>query len=238
MVSHKKNLLHGIKAVFFDAGGTLLYPYPSVGEVYARVAREHGVQSRPDFLNQIFHEVWDQKDGLSMAAFADEKSEKNWWRKIVFEVFERVGQFNDFEVFFDDLYHRFASPETWRLFDETCAVLELCKSRGMVVGMISNWDRRLLQLCDAFEITGYFDFMLISALFGKAKPHRDIFEEAIRRSGFAPEECLHVGDSLEDDVQGALSSGAHAIWLNRHARKKNEVQTFPIVENLKELFCV
>ena len=70
----KNNFLKGVRAVFFDAGGTLLYPHPSVGEVYARVAAEHGVKARPDLLNQIFHAVWDQKDGLSMAAFTDEKS--------------------------------------------------------------------------------------------------------------------------------------------------------------------
>jgi FMN phosphatase YigB (HAD superfamily) len=27
------------EAIFFDAANTLLYPYPSVGEVYAQVAR-------------------------------------------------------------------------------------------------------------------------------------------------------------------------------------------------------
>lgn len=233
-----KKLLQGIKAVFFDAGGTLLYPYPSVGEVYARVASEHGVIVPQDRLNQVFREVWNQKDGLAMAALTDEKSEKNWWREIVRETFKPFDQFENFEFFFDDLYDQFASPKTWRLFDETHAVLEFCKKKGLVVGMISNWDRRLIQLCEAFKITHYFDFMLISALFGKAKPHRDIFEEAVRLSGFRPEECLHLGDSLEDDVQGAMSAGVSAVWLDRHARSetKKDVHSIRVISNLNEIF--
>ncbi len=237
MKQSKNKLLKGVRAVFFDAGGTLLYPHPSVGEVYARVAAEHGVKTQPELLNQIFREVWDQKDGLSMAAFSDEKSEKKWWREIVREVFSRVEKFDDFEVFFDDLYDQFASPQTWQLFDETHSVLEHFKSRGYVVGMISNWDRRLLKLCDAFDITKYFDFMLISALYGKAKPHRDIFSEALRLSGVQANEALHVGDSLEDDVQGALASGIRAMWLNRHARghEKTGVHAIYVISNLNEM---
>ncbi|HRK61973.1 MAG TPA: HAD-IA family hydrolase [Candidatus Omnitrophota bacterium] len=232
------HLLHGIKAVFFDAGGTLLYPYPSVGEVYARVASNHGVQACQEKLNQVFREVWNQKDGLAMAALTDEKSEKNWWREIVRETFRPFNSFNNFELFFEDLYDQFASPATWRLFDETHSVLAACKEKELKVGMISNWDRRLIQLCESFQITEYFDFMLISALFGKAKPHRDIFDEAVRLSGFRPEECLHLGDSLEDDVQGAMSAGVKAVWIDRHARgrDKTEAHAIRVISNLSEIF--
>ena len=144
-------------------------------------------------------------------------------------------RFKDFEVFFDDLYDQFASPQTWQLYEETHAVLEYFKSRGYVVGMISNWDRRLLHLCDAFDIKKYFDFMLISALYGKAKPHRDIFLEALRLAGVQANEALHVGDSLEDDVQGAMTSGIRALWLNRHDRNHRHAHTISIISNLKEM---
>ncbi len=226
-------MLDGVRAVFFDAGGTLLYPHPSVGEVYARVAAEHGVRAEAGRLNQIFREVWDQKDALS--TLSDEKSERKWWREIVREVFSRVEKFNDFEVFFNDLYDQFASPQTWQLFDETHVVLEHFKSRGYIIGMISNWDRRLLHLCDAFDIKKYFDFMLISALYGKAKPHRDIFFEALRLSGVPANQALHVGDSLEDDVQGAAGLGIRAVWLNRHARDVSQQHNIVVIQSLKEM---
>lgn len=238
MKNSRHHLLEGVRAVFFDAGGTLLYPHPSVGEVYARVARGHGVHAEPENLNKIFREIWHQKDGLSMAAFSDEKSERNWWREIVREVFSRVEKFNDFELFFDDLYDQFASPQTWQLFEETHAVLDYFKSRGYIVGMISNWDSRLLKLCDAFDIKKYFDFMLISAIYGKAKPHKDIFSEALRLSGVAPNEALHVGDSLEDDIRGARAAGVRAAWINRHERELKEEHDVPVIQNLKELIGV
>ena len=231
----KIKILEGVRAVFFDAGGTLLYPHPSVGEVYSRVAAEHGVVACQKQLNEKFREVWNQKDGLAMAALTDEKSEKNWWREIVRETFKPFKAFRDFEFFFDDLYDQFASPKTWQLYDETHAVLEYFKSRGYVVGMISNWDRRLLNLCDAFDITKYFDFKLISAIYGKAKPHRDIFLEALRLAGVQANEALHVGDSLEDDVQGAMSAGVRAVWLNRHDREHRHAHAINIISNLNEM---
>ena len=153
------------------------------------------------------------------------------------ETFKPFPHFYNFEKFFDDLYDQFASPKTWKLYDETREVLKTCRDLGLGVGMISNWDHRLLQLCDAFELTSFFDFMLISAIYGKAKPNQAIFLEAVRRSGFRAEECLHVGDSLEDDVQGAMSAGVCAVWLDRHARKSENQGHITVIQNLKELIC-
>lgn len=234
MVS-QDHLLKGVRAVFFDAGGTLLYPHPSVGEVYSRVAAEHGVVACQKQLNETFREVWNQKDGLAMAALTDEKSEKNWWREIVKETFKPFKAFRDFEFFFNDLYDQFASPKTWKLFDETQTVLDYFKSRGYIVGMISNWDHRLLSLCDAFDLKKYFDFMLISAIYGKAKPHPDIFAEAVRLAGVHPSECLHVGDSLEDDVQGAMSAGVRPVWIDRQSRFSKQQHQIQVIQNLSEL---
>ena len=231
------NFLSGVKAVFFDAGGTLLFPYPSVGEVYSRVAGEHGLQADANHLNEVFRQVWHRKDALAMTAGMDEKSERKWWREIVREVFKETGGFKDFEVFFDDLYNQFASRATWKLYDETHEVLHYVKSRGYIVGMISNWDHRLLKLCDAFDIKKYFDFMLISAIYGKPKPHQDIFGEALRLSGVKPDEALHIGDSLEDDVQGATRLKIRTLWLNRHDRGHpgNEIGKIHVISNLKEM---
>ncbi|MBX3028438.1 HAD family hydrolase [bacterium] len=62
-------------------------------------------------------------------------------------------------------------------------------------------------------IARHFAAVLISAEFGRRKPHPAIFLEALRRLGVAPDEALHVGDTHADDVVGALAAGLDVAWL-------------------------
>jgi putative hydrolase of the HAD superfamily len=50
---------------------------------------------------------------------------------------------------------------------------------------------------------------------GAAKPARRIFDAAVQAGGADTQQTVHVGDHPEIDVQGALSAGLHAIWVNR-----------------------
>src|SRR5438552_2356374 len=126
-----------IKVVFFDAGGTLFRPYPSVGAVYARVAARHGVRVDADRVEKLFHEKWHKRNGMtSLKGQSSEKIERDWWRRLVKEVFgspllsppkEAEGNdgspFRDFDAFFRELYDLFARAECWRLFDDAVPVL-------------------------------------------------------------------------------------------------------------------
>lgn len=53
-----------------------------------------------------------------------------------------------------------------------------------------------------------------SAGIGQSKPHRDMFLTPLRQLNFAPQQAVHVGDNLIDDVQGANQVGMHSIWVN------------------------
>ena len=81
-----------IKAVFFDAGGTLFRPFPSVGEIYAEVAGRHGLQADPEKLEEVFHLAWEERDGLaSLSNHSNKKKEREWWHSLVREVFSPFG---------------------------------------------------------------------------------------------------------------------------------------------------
>ena len=205
-----------IRAVFFDAGGTLFRPYPSVGEVYSEVAGRHGLRTDPAAVEKRFHEVWVARDGLARPdARSCEKEERSWWHGLVREVFLGFGQLADFDTFFGELYDRFARPETWRLFPDTLPVVRELKKRGKTLGIISNWDSRLFGICEGLGLRPHLDFILASAVVGTAKPHPRIFREALKQAGVKAGEALHVGDSLEDDVLGAQGAGIHAVFINR-----------------------
>jgi len=233
--------LSEIKAFFFDAGGTLFRPYPSVGEIYAEVARRHGVTSDPQELETLFHRTWEKHDGLASLARrsgqrSGQKEEREWWRSLVGEVFSQFGRMENFEAFFDELYDRFASPGAWRLFDDTLPLLQELKRRGRILGIVSNWDSRLFGLCEGLGLSPYLDFILASAVVGFAKPNPRIFQEALRRARVRPEEALHVGDSLEDDVWGAREAGIQAIFLDRKGNRSSQVPTISALQFLTGLF--
>ena len=60
-----------------------------------------------------------------------------------------------------------------------------------------------------------FDDLVISEAAGINKPHREIFEIALRAAGSQPSEAVMLGDSWESDVVGALGAGIAAAWLDR-----------------------
>jgi putative hydrolase of the HAD superfamily len=247
------------KIIFFDAGGTLFRPYPSVGHVYAKTAAKHGVQVDAEQVEKMFHAKWHERNGMmTLAGLTSEKIERDWWYRMVRDVFTArplssfpagsggesmdplpvaAGDdgmpFRDFDAFFEELYDLFARAECWRLFDDTVPVLDELKKKGFRLAIISNWDHRLFSIVEQLGLAGYFEQVIASSQIGVAKPGKRIFEAALEAMRAAPEDGLHVGDSLEDDYHGAARAGLSAVLLNRHGKPYNGVTR---IETLHGLF--
>ena len=234
-------MISKFKVVFFDAGGTLVHPYPSVGEIYAGVAKRYGCDKPASQINQLFHDTWKKRDGIGgLDSHSNEKLERTWWKSLVRDVFSELGGVSDFEGFFAELYDLFARPEVWRLYPGTLDILKELKARKKKIAIISNWDSRLLKLCDTLGLQEYMEFILASAVFGSSKPHPKIFEEALKRSGVKSEEAVHIGDSWEDDIRGASQAGIEPIWINRHgathpAASHEQAKKVKTIRDLREL---
>ena len=142
----------------------------------------------------------------------------------------------EFDASFEELYDRFACAEAWRLFPDAVPLLEELKKRGKIVGIVSNWDSRLFGICESLGLGSYLHFILASAVVGAAKPHPKIFQEALKRAGVTPEEALHVGDSLEDDVRGAQGVGIRAVFLDRNGKRPLHDPTISTLQFLCRLF--
>jgi putative hydrolase of the HAD superfamily len=194
-----------VRALFFDVGGTLMRPYPSVGAVYAAIASFYGITTSADETERAFRESWAalKRPGLTV-------SRKDWWRELVFRT---LGQAN--QACFDELYETFARPDVWRVFPDVEETLHEARARGLHVGIISNWDERLRPLLDQTELTDYFDSLTISCEVGVEKPGAEIFLAALRAAAVAPNEAIHIGDSDSEDVQGAQAVGMNAILVDR-----------------------
>lgn len=201
------------KAIFFDAGGTLFRPYTSVGQIYADTARRYGFSVSGDKVEEYFRAAWLRKSSLS--ALESTQNERTWWYELVYEVFSELGEMSDFDAFFDELHELFARPEVWSLFPEVVEVLKVLRQKGYILGIVSNWDSRLVPLCEKMNIHHHFDFILASAVVGSSKPHHGIFHEALKKSGVEPEEAIHIGDSIKDDYEGSSTLGIRALLLDR-----------------------
>lgn len=228
------------KAIFFDAGGTLFFPYPSVGKIYQETAQKYGCKVDADILQKLFRDGWLKRDGLThLVSHSSEKKEREWWHGLVKEVFDQIGGIQDFESFFDELYDLFARPDVWRVYEDVEEVLKKLKKEKKSIGIVSNWDSRLFHLIEGLKLSHYFDFVLASAVFGAAKPNPKIFKEALLKAGVRPEEAVHIGDSFEDDVRGAKSVGIQAVLIHRDHKREIAHPDFinlPTISSLKELF--
>lgn len=214
-----------IRAIFFDAGGTLLRVHPSVGEVYSRTAKKYGCSAEPKKIQKLFWHEFNAKNIPSLRkAHCSEKNEKKWWKSVVSEVFSHFPPIKNFDAFFEELYEIFASPIVWRLYPEVQSVLKKLKKDGYILGVVSNWDSRLIKILEGLKLRKTFDLIVISALVGTAKPDPKIFKIALKKAGVKPEEALHIGDRYQDDYFGAKSAGIIPVLLSRngnyHARAR------------------
>jgi putative hydrolase of the HAD superfamily len=121
------------------------------------------------------------------------------------------------------------------LFPHALEILDWLSAKGYRLHLITN----------GFEITqhsklqhagmsGYFTEVITSEGSGSLKPHKEIFEYALQRTGAEKKESVMIGDSLEADIQGAIDAGIDQVFVN-HLRIPASVQATYMVYSLKEL---
>ena len=211
-----------VKVIFFDAVGTLIETRAGVGEIYGRVAREFGFEAEPRILQQNFAQSFRLQPPLAFPSGTPESSlverEKDWWRNLVRAVFAGLGPFPRFEEFFDEIFERFRGRELWRVYADVEPALEELKRRGLKLGVISNFDSRLYDVLMACNLDHFFDSVHVSTRVGAAKPDPAIFQSALSYHAVEPRQAWHIGDSLREDVEGAMAAGVNAVLLDRDNR--------------------
>ena len=193
-----------IRAVTFDAFGTLI---DTGRDVLIHVARAVCQDHRPGLAPEALLETWDRyffgapcdefqnlatttEDSLEKA-LADHGIEADPGPYV--EMLERMWS------------HAKAYPETARV---------LARMDGLPRAVVSNADDAFLK--DILEKNALtFDHVVTSEGVRAYKPRARIFEVALGRLGVAPEEVVHVGDSLTADVEGASRLGMRTVWVNR-----------------------
>jgi len=207
-----------LKAVFFDAAGTLFDAREPVGHTYARIARQHGLRADDAAVSAGFRRAFASTPGLAFGPgrHADEirRLEREWWYGLVRRSFEGLGEFDSFDAFFAELFAYFGDPGNWAALPQAHSALQSLKDANLQLGIISNFDYRLYGILDGLGLRPFFDTVTISSEAGYAKPAAEIFATALASLDVAPAEAAHVGDSEHMDVRGAQDAGLRAILID------------------------
>ncbi len=95
------------------------------------------------------------------------------------------------------------------------AALARLRARDLTLVVVSNWDVSLPAVLRNVGLDKMVDGVVTSAEVGHPKPASEMFAAALALAGCAPERAVHVGDSLDQDVHGALAAGIRAVLLRR-----------------------
>jgi putative hydrolase of the HAD superfamily len=218
-----------LRAVFFDVGNTLLYPYPGVAHVVREVLLEEGHShdiGAIDALLPLVDAYYEDRYRTDDTFWTDEGETSQVWIGMYSLLCRKLGIEDDAERIARRVYDEFGDPGRWRSYSDVAPALERLRMRGLSIGIISNWDQRLEGLLAGLGLGALIDIVVSSACVGLHKPDPRIFELALDRVGVSANDAAHVGDHHYADVVGALAVGMIPVLIDRHDGPEDCSQLF------------
>lgn len=207
-----------IKAVFLDFYGTIVRFTPSAEDIQQQAAEDHGLKVNLETIVNAYP--------VADKYMADENA-----RKLISSRshLEQIAFFTEYELRLltaaghqvsDELaaaiWHQVnITPKSLSLYEDAIPALKSLKEANMVVGIITNMNSDIGPVLERLGIANWIDFWTTSSEVGSGKPHKPIFEAALKKASVNANEALHVGDQYEGDFLGAKSAGLYALYLNR-----------------------
>lgn len=199
-----------IRAVLFDLDFTLAKPGPDLGpEGYARLGRRFGLELDPTRYKEARAEA---VEGLQK--HPDFRHDEEIWVAFTERIIRGMG--GDSERAYEcavEMTRAWEHAHNFDLFDDAMPVLAELRRHGLKLGLVSNTGRDVDEFLAHHSIE--VDAALSSRVHGKVKPHPTIFLAVLQRLDVEPWNAAMVGDSFEDDLQGARALGMRAFLVDR-----------------------
>lgn len=212
-----------IQLLTIDAAGTLVRPWPSVGAVYGRTAREHGIEVSDDEVDTEFYKTFGR---LQTCKQTNEGEESEFWRQVVIQTFRPFARNKNLDPLFEELWNLFAKGECWKLAEKAESTLITLRERGYELAVLSNNDARLRSVLADLKIDQAFDHLFISSEMGCEKPELEIFRKVEQTMDRKPNEILHLGDSHSRDFLGARNAGWSALLYGEPKLENEQISCF------------
>ena len=180
------------------------------------------VQAQIDYLNALpgykkqGPQFWQQCRELAALQQPELIDDVTQWRKHTLRlVLSELGfKDDDIEHHANKAYQAFADERSNITVSEDVLILLDKLSQHYKLIAITNGNVEV----DRFNLKGKFELVLQAGFHGKAKPHTTLFDQAATHLRIKNSDILHIGDSLDSDVQGANNAGCQSVWLNNQAQ--------------------
>ena len=202
-----------LRAVLFDVDFTLARPGPELGpEGYQRLGGRFGLQLDPSHYADARAAALER-----IQRHPDLVHDEEIWVAFTEEIIRGMGggspRARECAVAMTRAWER---SENFDLYEDVLPVLDELRALGLKIGLVSNTGRNLDEFLAHHALP--VDAAVASGAHGRTKPHPTIFRAVLDRLGAEPTEAAMVGDSPEDDIEGARALGMRAFLLDREGR--------------------
>jgi len=225
------------KAVFFDVDFTLIQPGPIFqAEGYRNFCRRHGMD-----VDETRFDAAVAGAAALLEAPDETPYDGEMYVAYVRHIIEQMGGSGvAVDACVREIYAEWAACHHFDLYDDVPATLGKLAAGGVRIGLISNSHRCLASFQSHFELNGLISAAVSSSEHGLMKPHPSIFAAALQLADVEARDAVMVGDSLRQDVDGALRAGMKAILLHRSPAPPPEAgelraRGVPVIASLDEL---
>jgi putative hydrolase of the HAD superfamily len=200
--------MNDLRAVLFDVDFTIAKPGPELGpEGYQRLGARFGLELDPSRYREAR-----EKAVEGIKRHPELEHDEEIWVAFTERIIRGMGGNSDsaYECAVE-MTRAWEHAEHFELFEDALPVLGELRSQGLKLGLVSNTGRNLDEFVAHHRLD--VDAALGSGAFGRTKPHPTIFVAVLEQLGVEPVEAAMVGDSPEDDVEGARAAGIRRAFL-------------------------
>jgi REG-2-like HAD superfamily hydrolase len=230
-----------IRTVFFDAGLTLLRPYPSNAKICQKACQKLDLHVHLHEIEQaldVSKDYYQRYINLHRHTWSSEQAIEELWTGYYTNMLRPFVEEHDEQRLHQlvrAIMDEFYSHTSWQPYEDVRPVLEVLKKQGYTLGVISDWGSVLSTILLRLDLNRYFDCLLVSASVREAKPSPTLYAMALERSNSIADYALHIGDSYINDVLGARAVGITPVLLDRERKLSPDDVDCALVHSLSEL---
>jgi len=202
-----------LRAVLFDVDFTIAKPGPDLGpEGYRQLGERFGLDLDPErYAEARAHAVG------TVERHPELDHDEEVWVLFTEQIIRGMGGNTDraYECAVE-MTRAWEHAHNFEIFEDVLPTLAELRAHGLKIGLVSNTGRNLDEFV-AHHGLGV-DAAVTSGAHGKTKPHPTIFLSALKRLVVEPADAVMIGDSIEDDVEGAKAVGMRGFLLDRENR--------------------
>jgi len=233
--------------MLFDLDDTLLHSYGNAKAAWLAVASEFAGDLAPLSTSEVVDAVAEVSRGF----WADADHHRYWRlrllearREIVVQALVGLATAGRPSALIDvarRLADRFSAyrDEQMRLLPEAHQVLDVLRSRGILLGLVTNGAAEAQRAkVERFDLARRFDHIQIEGEHGFGKPEERAYLHALRQLGVDAHETWMIGDNLEWEVAAPQRLGIYAIWFDGAGEglpKDTQIRPDRIIRALSEV---